>query len=347
MAVTRRVALGWIAAAALRGADDFERLLEGLAAPLGAELGFAMRHFESGEFRSVRGGERFPMASVYKLPIAIEILSQIDEGKLSLGQTVHLSPADLRLGLGNKEVERLVGTTGRDFTLKDLLARTLLDSDNTSSDALLRLAGAGAVTRRMAALGSPEIRVDRPEYTLLLDYVGVSAAPPESGWSLDELRGRYQSAGLEQRKHAQRAFLADPRDTATPNAMVDLLSGIHRREILQPTSMALLLDWMARCHTGADRLRAHIPETVTFQHRTGTTDTTGGLTAATNDVGILELPQGAGHVAIAAFLRMARGTVQERESVLGRIGRAVFERYFGARRKPVTAVRPPRPGAGG
>jgi len=328
MAVTRRLALGMIAAGALRAQQDgFERLLERLAQPVGAELGFAMRHIETDYFRSVRGEERFPMASVYKLPIAVEVLARAKEGALPLDRVVRLTPADLRLGLGNDEVERLVGETGHDFTIGELLERMLIDSDNASSDALLALVGADAVTRRMAELGSPGIRVDRPEVALLLDYIGVSSDPPAEGWSLEALTQRYRSAGPEQRKRAQQAFLRDPRDTATPNAMVDLLSRIQRREV--PRAEALL-DLMARCKTGARRLRGDLPEDAVFAHRTGTSDTTGGSTAATNDVGILTLPDGGGHVAMAAFLRMARGTMEERELVLARIGRAVFERYVGA-----------------
>ena len=317
-----------MAAARLPGQQDgFERMLERLVEPVGAELGFAMRHIETGEHRAVRGDERFVMASVYKLPIAVELLHQVEAGRLSLGQTVRLTAADVRLGLGNNEVTELVGDDGHDFTVGELLERMLIDSDNASSDALLALVDAGAVTQRMAELGSPGIRVDRSELALLLDYVGASKEPPAAGWSLAAQRERYRSAGPEQRKRAQRAFLNDPRDTATPNAMVDLLSRLHRREAPRAET---LLDLMGRCKTGSRRLRGDLPEDVLFAHRTGTSDTTDGITAATNDVGILTLPDGAGHVAVAAFLRMARGTMEERELVLARIGRAVFERYVGA-----------------
>ena len=322
------MALVLMAAARLPGQQDgFERMLERLVEPVDAELGFAMRHIETGEHRAVRGDERFPMASVYKLPIAIEVLHRVDSGRLSLDRTVRLTPADIRLGLGNNEVERLVGESGHDFTAGELLERMLIDSDNASSDALLALVGAGAVTRRMAELGSPGIRIDRSELTLLLDYIGAPKEQPSAGWSLEAQRERYRSAGPEQRKRAQRAFLNDPRDTATPNAMVDLLSCLHRREVPRAET---LLDLMRRCETGARRLRGHLPESVVFAHRTGTSDTTNGVTAVTNDVGILTLPDGAGHVAIVAFLRMARGTMEERELVLARIGRMVFERYVGA-----------------
>ncbi len=327
---TRRALLGFAAVGRLAAAEDLPNFIDRLARSVGGEIGFAMEHIETGERVSVRGDERFAMASVYKLPIAIEALDRVDRGTLSLAHTIRLTPADLRLGLGNNEVDRLVGDIGHDFTVRELVERMLVDSDNASSDALLALVGAEAVTARMAALGCPGIRVDRQEAALLFDYIGVSSAPPASGWTLGLMRERYRSATPEQRKRAQRAFLRDPRDTATPNAMADLLVRVHRNEVLQSDSGRLLLDLLGRCKTGGRRLRGALPADVEFRHRTGTSDTTDGATAATNDVGILTLPNGAGHVAVAAFLRMARGGMGEREAALAQIGKAVFERYAGA-----------------
>lgn len=330
MVRTRRSLLGLLATIALRAQDGFELLLERVVEPVGAELGFAMHHFESGERRSVRGGERFPMASVYKLPIALTVLHEVDEGRISLGQTIRLTPNDLRLGMGTDALARLVLPNGHDFQVRELVERTLVDSDNASSDALLGLVGARAVTERMAALGVPEIRVDRPEVALLLDYVGASSTPPPAGWTYTEIETRYRSAREAQRRQAQLDFLRDPRDTTTPDAMANLLARIHRGQTLQPASHELLIGWMRGCKTGGARLRGDLPADTVFAHRTGTTDTTNGVTACTNDVGILTLPDGAGHVAIAAFLRTARGTMDERERALSRIGRSVFERYAGA-----------------
>ena len=82
--MTRRELLGAAGAPLLRGADDFPRLLERLVEPIGARLGFSLLHLPSGERISVRGGERFPMASVYKLPIAVEVLARVQDRLFSL-----------------------------------------------------------------------------------------------------------------------------------------------------------------------------------------------------------------------------------------------------------------------
>jgi len=327
---TRRGLFGLLGALRSVAAEDFGHFLERIVDPVQGTLGFAIRHIETGSSVSIRGSERFAMASVYKLPIAAAVLDAVDKGELAFEKIIRLTPADLRLGLGNRDVEGLVGQSSHAFTVGELLERTLIDSDNASGDALLRLITSRRVTELMASFGVPEIRVDREERDILLDFVGVPKIPPTGGWTLNLLVERYSSADEAQRRQAMAAFLHDPRDTATPDSMVQLLVSIHRREMLSPDSGERLISLMARCETGARRLRGDLPPETVFLHRTGTTDSTAGVTLGTNDVGILTLPGGRGHVAIAAFLRTAKGSMAEREQVLAHIGRAVYERYVGA-----------------
>src|SRR4051794_28088928 len=60
------------------------------------EVGVALVHIESGARLSIHGDRRFPMASVYKLPIAIEALAQVAEGTLVMARPVTLGPNDIR-----------------------------------------------------------------------------------------------------------------------------------------------------------------------------------------------------------------------------------------------------------
>ena len=112
--------------------------------------------------------------------------------------------------------------------------------------------------------------------------------------------------------------------------MLTLLGKLQRGEALSPVSTKRLLGHMIACKTGNRRLRGEIPRSVEFAHRTGTSDTTDGITGVTNNVGIMTLPEGKGTVLLAAFLRRARGTMAVREAVLAKIGRLVFERYAGS-----------------
>lgn len=56
-------------------------------------------------------------------------------------------------------------------------------------------------------------------------------------------------------------------------------------------------------------------------HKTGTIGKT------TNDVGIVTLPRGPGHVAIAAFVKLSEKPVSDREQAIAEVARAVHD-YF-------------------
>jgi len=71
--------------------------LQAIVEPAGGTVGFAAVELESGRSLGLRQNERFPMQSVFKLPIAIEVLRQVDEGKIELG----LDIKGFRAGTGN------------------------------------------------------------------------------------------------------------------------------------------------------------------------------------------------------------------------------------------------------
>jgi hypothetical protein len=59
-------------------------------------VGVAALELSSGRSLELRPDEVFPTQSVFKLPVAIEVLSQIDARRLTLNQTVTLEFADAR-----------------------------------------------------------------------------------------------------------------------------------------------------------------------------------------------------------------------------------------------------------
>jgi beta-lactamase class A len=146
---------------------------------------------------------------------------------------------------------------------RSLMARMLIHSDNHATDILLQdLGGPTAVHNWLQDNGVSGLRVDRTISQLL----------------------------------SARRDLWDRRDSSTPVAMVDLLKRIYKAELIKPESRNYLLDLMARCETGRNRMKALLPDGTPVQHKTGTLD---GLT---DDVGFITLPDGR-RVAVAIFTR--------------------------------------------
>ena len=124
------------------------------------------------------------------------------------------------------------------------------------------------------------------------------------------------------REVAAAKFDADPRDTATPEAMVALLQRIYRKDLLKAESAELLLDIMRRCRTGEARLKGMLPLGTEVAHKTGT------IGGTTNDVGIVTLPEDAGHVAITVFVKSSEKEVSDRERTIADVARAVYDFFL-------------------
>ena len=58
-------------------------------------MGAAALHLGTGRHDNLNGSERFPLASVCKLPIAMNMLAIVDEGKLALDQEIEVLPGDV------------------------------------------------------------------------------------------------------------------------------------------------------------------------------------------------------------------------------------------------------------
>jgi len=301
-----------------------EAELSRIASAAHGTVGVAAVHLETGARASANGASRFPMMSVYKVPIALELLHRVERREVALDESVPIRPSDLRLGAS--PIAQAYSSPGIRKTLGELLDAMLADSDNTASDLVLRAAGGpSAVTRRLRELGIDGVRVDRSEGELALDYAGARDVPPPAEWTLERLRAVFGAVSPERRRAGARAFLEDPRDTATPEAMAQLLAAAFRGEALGPEATQRLIAPMSR--SVLPRLGAKLPAGAGLAHKAGTSLTFEGVTAAVNDAGVVTVPGEAGHFAVAVFVKGTSAPVREAEETIARLARAVYDRW--------------------
>ena len=294
-------------------------------------IGVALIHLETGATADVRGHERFPMASVVKLPIAIEVLTQVAERRLTLDRMVWLGSSDIRPCCS---LERRHPNGGVSRTVRELLELAMIESDNTAADALLKLVGGpDIVERRMRRLRLHKINIDRSEGQLLLDMAGVTDAPPPDEWTVDLQRRLVADVDRESLNAARTRYLADERDTATPYETAELLGRLKLGDLLPRAQTDLLLTLMELTTTGSRRLKGRLPPETVVAHKTGTT------AVVINDAGIVTLPSDSkmpGHLAIAVYV--ADGSrIAAMERSVAAISAAAFEFFTG---RPIPA--PPR-----
>lgn len=301
--------------------QTLEREIARLSTVSGGVVGVTAIHLETGRRVSVNGTDRFPMASTFKIPIAVQLLTRIDKGEVTLDQMIDIKQSDLHPGSGT--IADLFNKGGLALSVRNLMELMLLISDNSATDVLLRTAGgAEAVTARMRGLGIDGINVSRSTARLIADWVGVANLPPEDQWTPAVFQLAFASVKPEDQKAAAKKCDADPRDTSTPDGMAALLEKIYRKDLLKPESANLLLDIMRRCRTGEARLRGLLPQGTEIAHKTGT------IGGSTNDVGIITLPDNAGHVAIAVFVKSSDNDTSARERGIAEIARAVHDFFL-------------------
>jgi beta-lactamase class A len=300
-----------------------ETTLQRIAGAARGRVGIALIHLESGATINVRGHERFPMASVVKLPIAIEVLKQVAEDKLTLNRAVWLAPSDIRPCC---TLERRHPKGGVSRTVAELLELAIVESDNTAADALLKLVGgADVVERRLRAMGFHLINVDRTEGQLLLDMAGVTNAPPPEQWTIEIQRKLVADADRESVTRGRARYLVDERDTATPYETAQLVGRLQLGDLLPRAETDLLMGLLLQTKTGPRRIKGRLPPETLVAHKTGTT------AVVINDAGIITLPPGskiAGRIVLVVYI--ANGaSIGAMERTAAQVGAAAFEFFTG------------------
>jgi beta-lactamase class A len=317
MAAFAALSLACIAGAANAGdTDELQAKLDMLAAHARpGTLGIAVLNLQSGKSWRADANRGYPMMSVFKAPLGAAVLERVDRGELCLSQLVTLKRADLR-----DTWSPVVGKFPDDhaqFTVRQLLDAAVSESDNIAADALVKLIGGPTkVTAFLRAHRIAGMRVDRDERGLAHDMDGLAAnssAPPA---------GETAAAKLARERRGHAAYLADPRDTSTPDAAADFLSKLWRGELVSHDSTALMIEMMTHSPNAPDELKAGIPADAKLAHKTGSSGTFEGVTAAQNDIGIVSWPDGHA-VIIAAFLTGSTMPKEERSTVFATLAREV------------------------
>jgi beta-lactamase class A len=282
-------------------------------------LGVAVRDLDSRETWSLSGTQRFPMQSVFKLPLGAFVLHAVSRGNLSLSDSIRLTSADLSPPYSPIAAAFPRRTT---YTVEGLLIAAAGASDNTAADVLMQRAGGpAAVSTWLASHEIRDLRIDRYEREFQIE---LNAMPPfQPAWAAESIfLARLNEVPAEQRRAATLRYLEDPRDTSTPLGAVDFLEKLERGELLPDSLTALLLRIATETSTGPRRIKAALADDARLAHKTGSARPDLGMNPAINDIGIITLVDGR-RIAIAIFLSASRLPYAESETLLADVARAV------------------------
>lgn len=245
---------------------------------------------ETGESVSLDGQGQYPMQSVYKLPISMAVLKQVEDGKLKLDDKVKVGKEEY-VRAGQHSPLRDKNPNGAEVTVRELISLAIVESDGTASDVLMRLAGGAAVIQNyLIANNIGEVIVANTE-----KEIGANWETQYKNW-------------------------------ATPEGATGLLRALHEQRGISKENRELLLKFMIESKRGLKRLKGLLPPSTVVAHKTGTGGTRNGINGTTNDIGIITLPNG-NHLAIAVFLADSKADEPAREAFIARIAKAAWDHW--------------------
>lgn len=257
----------------------------------GGKIGVGVKGIDFKAGFVVNGDRGYPMQSVFKFPLALAILHQVDQGKLNLYQKFHIPKEKLDVHTWSPMLKDFPDQD-IDMTVADLLGYAVTKSDNNACDFLYGVAGGpAAVNKYLHDQGVKGISIVYTEGEM------------EKEWSIQY------------------------KNWCKPTAMLQLLQLLHDQKLLSKRSNEFLVRIMTEVPGWTQRITALLPSGTPLVHKTGSSGINKqGILAATNDVGIVTLPNGK-HLAIVVFASDYKGPIKRGEHIIAVISREIWNYY--------------------
>lgn len=258
-----------------------------------AVVGVAINGTNIKDTLSINGEKHFPMQSVFKFPIALTMLAEIDKGNFAFDQKIEVKKSELLPGLWSPIREKYPeGTT---LTIAKILEYTITLSDNVGCDILLKL------------LGKPQVVETYFFNNNFKDIaVKINEEKMQNNWDL-----QFQN-------------------WITPKEANRILETFYKNEhsLLSQKSYDFVWGMMKTTQTGKNRIKGQLPEGTIVAHKTGWSgaNKTTGITAAVNNIGIVFLPNGK-YFIISVFITDSKEDLETNEKIISDISKAAWD-YF-------------------
>ena len=324
----------------------------------GRHVGVSIWHFKSGERVEVDGNTAYPLASVSKLPLLVELARQLQSnGKLTLATKLTLADGDRCIGGGALKSER----TGTKVSVQRLVELMTTASDNTAADMLFRRVGLESVDQMLAKIACDQSQILLTQRAAWLVSLGAYHAFHEmlpadlvQSWRAMSPTERLNAArAVEAENHklslasfqhledeagrnhtpADQVLIATNVDNmGTPNELVTVLRQLipDAPPIPAPTGgpaedgPLLQPRWRKFCLNALShslyntRIPRGLPAGVRVYHKTGS------LTGVVNDVGLVELRD---HSLMAIAVLVTGQSDSKADPLIAAIAQAAYAAY--------------------
>jgi beta-lactamase class A/beta-lactamase class A VEB len=254
-------------------------------------LGLAISSSDGLDTLSINGKSHLPMQSVFKFHIALIVLSKVDAGLFSLKQKIAIKKEDLHPGTWSPIRDKF--PNGTKMTLAEIIHYTVALSDNNGCDLLISFVG-----------GIPEIQ----------NYF--------------KAKGINELSIVQNEEEMQKVWENQFKNWTTPLCANQLLIDLNNYKLLSKTSTDFMIKTLKSTSTCPDRIRGLLSKKAIVAHKTGSSGSNeeNGITAATNDIGIVYLPNGT-YFYISFFVSNSKENLETNELLIASITKVTYD-YF-------------------
>jgi beta-lactamase class A len=311
------------------------------------QFGFYMRHVESGKEIAIDADKIFPLGSVFKIPLMVEVFRQVDAGLITMDEKIKLESRNMCIGSGILQYL----TPGLELTVRDLLTLMIVATDNTASEMLWKRVGIQSVTMLIRALGLAKTSIYLPwrEGFLLTmgkgpfrDMASVEAARIWKGMpdmermkvlndidrdyanlSIAEFRSQYENLyGVKEEKKfkVQRDYDQVFDNLGTPREIGLMLEKILTGEVVSKQKSEDMLSMLMRGHTGSS-IPQFLSEDVPVAAKAGIT------AGSVNNAGIIFVSSRSHVVLCVFFKRLEEKNPEKSQMAEAKIARLIYDNF--------------------
>jgi len=310
-------------------------------------MGLYMKHVESGKELAIDADKIFPLGSVFKIPVMMEVFRQANDRILSMDEKLLLENRSLCIGSGILQYL----SPGTEFTIRDLVALMIIATDNTASEMLWKRIGIQRVNMLIRELGLARTSIYLPWREGFLLTMGkgpfkdLSVQEAARTWkglsdhdrmkaldeidaefsnlSIDEFRSEYENLyGMKEEKkfRTQREYDQVFDNIGTPREIGILLEKVLRGEVVSKEASKNMLNLMLRSMSGSS-LPQYLSDDVRVAARSGIT------AGSVNNAGIIYVNSNS-HIVLCIFCKRLEEKNPERAQMAeAKIARLIYD-YF-------------------
>ncbi|MDB5439392.1 MAG: beta-lactamase [Caulobacteraceae bacterium] len=281
----------------------------------------AVMNLEGGETWYWNADRAMPLGPCAALPIMASVLSEADTGELRLDETISLKDMDLS---PPPSAVAQAWPNQADWSVRALITAAA-GGDNTAMDVLTRrVGGPGGVKAWLIAKGMTDMHVDR--YRREVRVEAFDMVPFRPAWRTPAaFQAAIDAVPAAPRQAAMTAYQTDPRDTATPQSVINLLNRITTGAALSPASTRILLD-LAAAQPDLCGLAAGLPNGARLAQFGGADLGADGICLSHNAMAICTLADGRTY-ALAAFLSGSTAGQAQRTELFARFMRLAAKSF--------------------